>query len=138
MKFYNEDYNSAIKDYKICNRLKSLNKANQGNKKQDVNKSSHMSSQTDLSDIGLCSFNSYETNFNILLCYLGAGDVDNALNYATKLIDSVPSKYKSKLYLIRGLLYQEKEDFTNCKKDFMKSYTNDPKLSTQCLDLEKE
>jgi tetratricopeptide (TPR) repeat protein len=138
MKFYNEDYQSAIKDYKICNRLKSLNKANQGNKKQDVNKSSHMSSQTDLSDIGLCSFNSYETNFNILLCYLGAGDVDNALNYATKLIDSVPSKYKSKLYLIRGLLYQEKEDFTNCKKDFMKSYTNDPKLSTQCLDLEKE
>ena len=73
----------------------------------------------------------------ILLWYLWAKDVENSLKFASKLIDTVPSKYKSKLYLIRGLLYQEKEDFDNWKKDFMKSYTNDPQLSTQWLDFEK-
>jgi len=97
-----------------------------------------MSSRTDLSDIGLCSFNSYEINFNILLCYLCDGDVKNSLKSVSKLIDSVPSKYKSKLYLVRGLLYQENQEFEKCKKDFMKSYTNDPQLSTQSLDNEKE
>lgn len=130
MKFYYEDYKEAVKDFKICSRLKSLNKANQNRSKND-NKSSHVSSRTDLSDIGLCSFNSYETNYNILLCYLCSGDVDNSLVYVSKLIDTIPSKYKSKLYLIRGLLHQEKEDFEKCKKDFMKSYTNDPQLSTE-------
>lgn len=137
MKFYYEDYKEAVKDFKICSRLKSLNKANQNRSKND-NKSSHVSSRTDLSDIGLCSFNSYETNYNILLCYLCSGDVDNSLVYVSKLIDTIPSKYKSKLYLIRGLLHQEKEDFEKCKKDFMKSYTNDPQLSTEWLDLDKD
>lgn len=53
MKFYYEDYESAIKDLKTCNRLKSISKANQNKNKHNENKSSHMSSQTDLSDIGL-------------------------------------------------------------------------------------
>ena len=138
MKFYYEDYESAIKDLKTCNRLKSITKANQNKNKHNENKSSHMSSQTDLSDIGLWSFNSYEINFNIMLCYLCSKDIENSLKFTTKLIDSVPSKYKSKLYLIRGLLYQEKEDFENWKKDFMKSYTNDPQLSSQWLDFDKD
>jgi tetratricopeptide (TPR) repeat protein len=132
MKFYFKDFGGAIEDYIIWNKIKSTSKGNQ------LDKSSHVSSKTDLSDIGLWSFNTYEINFNILLCYLSSGDITNALRYASKLIDSVPSKYKSKLYLIRGLLYQENEDFTRWKKDFMKSYTNDPQLSTQWLDLEKE
>ena len=73
-----------------------------------------MSSVTDISDTGLCSFNSYEANFNILLWYLWAYDSKNALDYSTKLLDTVPSKYKSKLYLIRGLLYQQKKGFDKC------------------------
>jgi tetratricopeptide (TPR) repeat protein len=137
MKFYHEDYKEAIKDFKTWSRLKSLFKAN-NNKHKSENKSSHVSSQTDLSDIGLWSFNSYETSYNILLCYLCSGDARNALELVTKLIDTIPSKYKSKLYLIRGLLYQEKEDFEKWKKDFIKSYTNDPQLSAEWLDLDKE
>jgi len=31
---------------------------------------SHSSSQTDLSDVGLCSLNIHEANFNIVLCYI--------------------------------------------------------------------
>lgn len=138
LKFYNWDFDGAVEDFIACNKLKNNNKNAGGNKKNKDNKSSHVSSQTDLSDIGLCSFNSYETTFNILLCYLCKGDMKHALSQVTKLIDSVPSKYKSKLYLIRGLIYQNQDDFEKCKKDFMKSYTSDPKLSTQWLDFQKE
>ncbi|CAI2363482.1 unnamed protein product [Moneuplotes crassus] len=137
MRFYNQDYQKAIKDFEISSRIKSINKSYQKATKSDP-KSSNMSSQTDLSDIGLCSFNSNETYFNILLCYLCKGDIDKSIEYANKLIESVPQRYKSKLYLIRGLCYQEKELFDLCKKDFMKSYTNNPELSSQCLDLEGE
>lgn len=138
LKFYYGDYEGAIDDFKTCNALKSLAKSQNGKKPNEENKSSHMSSQTDLSDIGLCSFNTYEANYNIMLCYLFNDDKKNALKFCSKLIDTVPSKYKAKLYLIRGLLYQDKEDFDKCKKDFMKAYTADPTLSIQCLDLEKD
>lgn len=114
LKFYHEDYKGAVSDFKTCIKFKN-NKTQTSNNRNDDNKSSQMSSVTDLSDIGLCSFNTYEANFNILLWYLWANDSKNALEYTTKLIDTVPPKYKSKLYLIRGLLYQQKEDFDKCK-----------------------
>jgi len=38
------------------------------------------SSKTDLSDIGLCTSNLHETNYNILLCYLMLDDKNGALN----------------------------------------------------------
>ena len=114
LKFYHEDYRGAVNDFKTCLKFKN-NKSQASNNRNEENKSSQMSSVTDLSDIGLCSFNSYEANFNILLWYLWAYDFINALDYSTKLLDTVPSKYKSKLYLVRGLLYQQKEDFDKCK-----------------------
>ena len=39
---------------------------------------SNGSSQTDLSDVGLCSLNIHEFNFNIALCYIMAGDYKKA------------------------------------------------------------
>jgi hypothetical protein len=36
------------------------------------------SNKTDLSDVGLCSFNSNETTYNMLLCYLFLDDKANA------------------------------------------------------------
>jgi len=44
------------------------------------------SSKTDLSDVGLCSLNTHETNFNILLCYLMTNDMQNALSKLSELI----------------------------------------------------
>jgi hypothetical protein len=40
---------------------------------------SMQSSKTDLSDIGLCSLNTHENNFNLLLCYIMLTDKDNSL-----------------------------------------------------------
>lgn len=44
------------------------------------------SSKTDLSDVGLCSLNVHETNFNILLCYLMMKDMNKALERLSELI----------------------------------------------------
>ena len=44
-----------------------------------------MSSQTDLSDIGLCSFNEFEIKYNSLLCYVMLKDQKNAINMLNDL-----------------------------------------------------
>lgn len=43
------------------------------------------SNQTDLSDIGLSSFNELEITYNIFLCYLMIGDRSNALGKLNEL-----------------------------------------------------
>lgn len=52
MRFYNKQYLEAIDDFETSSRLKSLQKSYQKGDKANP-KSSNMSSQTDLSDIGL-------------------------------------------------------------------------------------
>lgn len=61
-------------------------------------------SKTDLSDIGLCSFNLHEHNYNVLLCYLFLKDKDNSLAKVNELLRLTPKKYNKEFYLIRGLL----------------------------------
>lgn len=51
------------------------------------------SSKTDLSDVGLCSLNTHETNFNILLCYIMMGDMQKSLEKLSDLIGLAPKKY---------------------------------------------
>lgn len=43
------------------------------------------SNQTDLSDIGLSSFNELEITYNIFLCYLMIGDRSNSLGKLNEL-----------------------------------------------------
>jgi len=54
---------------------------------------SNGSSQTDLSDVGLCSLNIHEFNFNIALCYIMAGDYKKAKAKLDFIIDTIPKKY---------------------------------------------
>lgn len=51
------------------------------------------SSKTDLSDVGLCSLNVHETNYNILICYLLLGDHTSALTKLNDLVNETPGKY---------------------------------------------
>jgi hypothetical protein len=51
------------------------------------------SSKTDLSDVGLCSLNVHETNYNILLCCLMMKDYKKALEIVNELIGQTPGKY---------------------------------------------
>ncbi len=65
------------------------------------------SSKTDLSDVGLCSLNVHETNFNIMLCHLLTGALDKALEKLNELIAYAPKKYSKHFFLIRGLVYEQ-------------------------------
>lgn len=53
------------------------------------------SSKTDLSDVGLCSLNVHETNFNILISYLMMGPEyhSKAFEKVNELIMQTPKKY---------------------------------------------
>jgi len=51
------------------------------------------SNKTDLSDVGLCSFNSNETTYNMLLCYLYLDDKVNAFLMLNDLFKNLPRKY---------------------------------------------
>ena len=85
------------------------------------------SSKTDLSDVGLCSLNVHETNYNILLCYLMMGETQRAIDKASEIINHAPNKYQKHFYLLRGLLYEESGAKEKAKKDFEKYQKQEPK-----------
>jgi hypothetical protein len=58
-----------------------------------VDNQSNGSSQTDLSDVGLCSLNIHEFSFNIALCLILMGDYHKAKEKLDFLLDTVAKKY---------------------------------------------
>mmetsp|Transcript_13041 Transcript_13041/g.12891 ORF Transcript_13041/g.12891 Transcript_13041/m.12891 type:complete len:148 (+) Transcript_13041:2314-2757(+) len=82
MNFYVGDYPKAIADF--TESIKS--KADQKEDSNEGEQMSHSSSQTDLSDVGLCSLNIHESNFNVVLCYLQLKDYKMALKKLNNLI----------------------------------------------------
>lgn len=74
------------------------------------------SSKTDLSDVGLCSLNVHETNFNILLCYLMLNNVAKSLEKLNEIIANAPNKYSKHFFLLRALLYEQ----THQREKFLK------------------
>ncbi len=87
-KFYMKDYLGAVKDYEKCHSIKQEEsmgiKKTPGKQQQQPTPQESMqvysrsstpllsmnSSKTDLSDVGLCSLNLHENNYNMMLCYL--------------------------------------------------------------------
>ncbi len=82
MHFYVGEYQKAINDFEESIKAKSDSKddSNEGDNM------SHSSSQTDLSDVGLCSLNIHEANFNIVLCYIQMKEYKFALQKLKSLI----------------------------------------------------
>jgi len=63
------------------------------NGEKDHENMSNDSSQTDLSDVGLCSLNIHEFSFNIVLCMILAGDYKSALIKLNYILDTIAKKY---------------------------------------------
>ena len=59
----------------------------------DCEGQSNSSSQTDLSDVGLCSLNVHECSYNIILCLILIQDYKEAIANLNDLLNSVPKKY---------------------------------------------
>jgi hypothetical protein len=124
--FYRRDYKLAISDYEKCQAIKLNGAAEQPKKVGSHFKSglatpqesmmqysrsstpmlSMNSSKTDLSDVGLCSLNVHETNFNIMLCHLMMKDSARAMEKCNEIIGQAPGKYQRHFFLVRALLYE--------------------------------
>lgn len=71
----------------------------------EINMEHSMSSeQTDLSDIGLCSLNSNERLFNIMLCLVKMNRLKKAYVLLKRILKTCPSKYQNNLYKLKYLL----------------------------------
>lgn len=104
MYFYTGEYDKAISDFEQSSSIMHAQKVlyprnqfpdeddNEEGKKDDdaitVN-----SSQTDLSDVGLCSLNIHEYSFNIVICLLQMKDYKRALTKLDYMFDTIPKKY---------------------------------------------
>ena len=65
---------------------------------------SNWSSQTDLSDVGLCSLNIHEYSFNTAICLILAKDYKQALEKVKYILQTIAKKYAHQIWLIRGVL----------------------------------
>ena len=106
--------------------------------KEDDDSVTVNSSQTDLSDVGLCSLNIHEYSYNTVLCLLQMKDYKKALTKLDYIFDTIPKKYAGQLWLIRGLVNQQVNGHQHlAKKDFKKAYKYDKENATKFLDLKQ-
>jgi hypothetical protein len=68
---------------------------------------SQASSQTDLSDVGLCSLNIHEFSFNQVLCHILAKRYQQALEKLEYMLQTIPKKYANQLWLIKGAIHTQ-------------------------------
>ena len=64
------------------------------------------SNKTDLSDIGLCSFNSNECIFNQFLCYFLLNDQDHCIQKLNDLSTRIPKRYSKNILLLRVIVLE--------------------------------
>lgn len=99
---------------------------------------SNDSSQTDLSDVGLCSLNIHEYSVNTAMCMILAGDYKKALSKLDYIIDTIAKKYAHQLWIIRGVLNQILGYTDQSKNDFKRAYKYDKENTTDFLEKHKD
>lgn len=82
IRFYSLLFQDAIADFEQCIKIKKDIKSfyNEGEEEKSLNSST----ETDLSDIGLCSVNIHEYQYNLILCYILV-IVDLYIDYRPKI-----------------------------------------------------
>ena len=66
---------------------------NEHEAEQPQDNASQASSQTDLSDVGLCSLNIHEFTYNSIICYICLKKFDKALEKLDYMFNTIPKKY---------------------------------------------
>ena len=111
MQIFTGDYEKAMTDLEQSSSIMHANKVlcpkNQfPDDDQEVDdKASHASSQTDLSDVGLCSLNIHEYSFNAVVCHIMGKKYTLALEKLDYMLSTIPRKYANQLWLIRGSVH---------------------------------
>ena len=91
---------------------------------EDDEKSAN-SSQTDLSDVGLCSLNIHEFSFNAVLCLLLQKDYEAALEKLNYIVQTIAKKYVHQLWLLRGVVNQILDNDAQARADFARAFKYD-------------
>ena len=135
MYFYAGDYDKAIADFKQTSKIMHANKnlvKSQANFNMDngegynAERMSNVSSQTDLSDVGLCSLNVHEFSYNIVLCFIKNKQYEEAFKKITFMLETLPSKYTKEMWLLRGIVAAVIGNYKVSKADFECAEKKDP------------
>lgn len=86
---------------------------------------SNGSSQTDLSDVGLCSLNIHEFSYNTVLCLILARNYEQALAKLDYILQTISKKYAGQLWLIRGIINQILGYDSQSRRDFKRAFKHD-------------
>ena len=99
---------------------------------------SNASSQTDLSDVGLCSLNIHEYNFNTVLCFIMSKDYVQALEKLDYILDTIAKKYANQLWLIRAIINEIQGNADAARKDFQRAYKYDKENAVKFLEKNED
>ena len=113
MNIYAGEYEKAIGDFDQSSQIMHANKVlyprNQFPDDDDLqgqhDNASNASSQTDLSDVGLCSLNIHEYSYNSIICRLCQRNYKKALEILNYMFETIPKKYAGQLWLIRSQVH---------------------------------
>ena len=86
------------------------------------------SNHTDLSDIGLSSFNELEISFNIMLCYMFLNDRTSTFNKLNELQRKLPKKYTKQIPLLRIVVLELFKESEKAKNEITRLSKADPEL----------
>jgi TolA-binding protein len=145
LNIYAQEYGKAITDFETCSNIMHQNKVlypknkfpdadlegyesptGEGNVNgENDDNASQGSSQTDLSDVGLCSLNIHEFSFNIALSLMLSGDYKKALTKMDYIISTIAKKYVNQLWLLRGILNDILGYADQSAKDIKRAYKYD-------------
>lgn len=140
MQIYAGEYEKAIADFDQSSQIMHANKVlyprNQFPDDEDLqgpngDNQSNASSQTDLSDVGLCSLNIHEYSYNSIICRLCQRDYKRALEILNYMFETIPKKYAGQLWLIRAQVLLLSGNQAQAKKDLKRAdkYDNESFVS---------
>ena len=101
---------------------------NNGTVGRASNENTLQSNMTDLSDIGLSSFNDLEITLNVFLCHFMLNDRVNALNKLNELQRKTPKKYTHQIPLLRIITLERFNETDKVKAELNKLKKSDPDL----------
>eukprot|EP00826_Nyctotherus_ovalis_P065054 TRINITY_DN9553_c0_g1_i8.p2 TRINITY_DN9553_c0_g1~~TRINITY_DN9553_c0_g1_i8.p2 ORF type:complete len:153 (-),score=15.22 TRINITY_DN9553_c0_g1_i8:425-883(-) len=84
------------------------------------------STDSDLSDIGLCTVSRHEYQYNSMLCHLFNREYEKAYECATSIIENGTVSYVNRLWTLRGVILSLLSKTAEAQLDFQEAINNDP------------
>jgi len=94
--------------------------------KEDKPSEERSSTDSDSSDVGLCTINKHEYQYNSMLCHLFNQEYERAYECATSIIQNATANYGNKVWVIRGVILSLLGRTEEAQFDFQQARENDP------------